>query len=557
MHNERPLFSIIVPVYNEEQFIQEALDSILAQTDSDWEALLIDDGSTDLTPKILDDYAKNDPRFRVFHKPNGGQSTAINKGVQEARGEWLCWLSGDDYFHLQKLELHRRWIQDYPHARFFFSGFWLMEPDGKIVAYDLEWLNIENSAYHLISLFRCNYVMGISICIKRESWLKNGGFDEKLRYAHDLDMWLRLMLNTPTKYLPDRTCTMRTHAGQESARFPLAGLFDSSKSEIRLINDHKFTDLFPNADLNDHQIALDALSRTLQFVASEPSSNYYMLGFHPLLQLRIMEWIWDPSMDPVLSSRLKRELHKCALEMEATYPTSQFGLLWKAIRVAVERAPQEIVYFPCEPHRIGELNYYLHRALNADVAQPLRTYLERFDGLSFEDIPSESMPGCQLVLLLPTDVLLDDPNRQFVRKFEKIWRYFVKAGCSVLLIGKSQHVVGLIDGIPFLGWDDEKDEKRLISTLGNLDIVVAFSRPERLKWAKAERLVTFELEDQGDVEEKIAIDLLNIIQSAPRQYRTINKNSNYPKRFLLKRKQEIIYWRSRVKMLILKYFSRG
>ena len=70
MSNQIPLFSIVVPIYNEERFIREALDSIATQTDPDWEALLIDDGSTDLTPGILDEYGERDSRFRVFHKSN-------------------------------------------------------------------------------------------------------------------------------------------------------------------------------------------------------------------------------------------------------------------------------------------------------------------------------------------------------------------------------------------------------------------------------------------------------------------------------------------------------
>ena len=554
--SKKPFFSIIVPIFNEELFIQEALNSILAQTDPDWEAILVDDGSTDLTPHILDEYAKRDSRFRVFHKTNGGQSTAINKGVQESKGQWLCWLSGDDYFDPKKLELNRKWIQDYPDTRFFFTGFWLIDPDGSKSEYDLDWLSLENQTFHLISLLRANYVMGISICIERESWRKNVGFDEKLRYAHDLDMWLRLMVNTPTKYFPDRTCTMRNHAGQESAQFPLAGLFDSSKSAIRLINDHVFPEFFPYLDLNDRQTAVDALSRTLRFVACEPTANYYMLGFHPLLQFRMMEWIWGASMDPVLSASLKQILYKCAFEMETNHQKKEFGFLWKAIRVAMESKQQKIVYFSCEPHKVGELNYYLQHAKNADVAPPLRTYLERFEGISFKEVLPGFVTGCQMVLLLPTDVILDNPGDPILKTFERIWKHFVKAGCSVLLIGKSQYALGLSEGILFLGWENEADERRLISSLGNLDTVVAFSRPERMKWIKAERSVVFDLDYQGDLDEEIAVDLLKKIQSLPR--RSMSHNMvNHLKRYLSKIDHKIKYWRSWVKVLVEKILTGG
>ena len=555
--SKKPFFSIIVPVFNEEQFIREALDSILAQTDSDWEAILIDDGSTDSSAMILDEYAKNDPRFRVFHKANGGQSTAINKGVEEARGEWLCWLSGDDFFDSQKLKLNREWIQANSNIHFFFSGFWLINPDGTRNAYNLDWLHLENSDHHLISLMRANYVMGISICIKWKAWIINGGFDEKLRYAHDLDMWLRLMLNSRTKYLPERTCSMRNHAGQESAQFPLAGLFDSSKSAIRLLNEHTFTDLFPNVDFHNPNKALAAFSHALNFIACEPTSNYYALGFHPLLQLRMIEWLWGASLDPEISSRLKTHFIDSALVMESTHPNSQFGFLWKVIRVTAQRTKQPNIYFSCEPHQIGEMNYYQQRSLGTDVAQALRTYLERFDGLSFTDTSSKFEPGCKLVLLLPSDFILDNINDPIAERLEKIWRYFVVAGYSVLLVGKSQHTIGLRNGLLFLGWNEEEDEKRLINSLGNLDSLIAFSHPESLKWVQAERTVFCDLANLTalDWDDKFTINLLNKIQSTPRKYNAKSRYGEFLKMLFRKTNKKIKHWRNVTRMLMIKQFS--
>jgi len=552
MHNEKPLFSIVVPTYNEELFIRAALDSIATQTDPDWEALLIDDGSTDSTPGILDEYAERDSRFRVFHKPNGGQSTAINKGVQEARGEWLCWLSGDDYFHPQKLELHRRWILDYPGKGFFFTGFWLIEPDGRKTEYGLQWLNLENSAYHLIQLFRANYVMGISICIKRESWLKNGGFNEKLRYAHDLDMWLRLMLNTPTQYLPERTCTMRSHPGQESAKFPLAGLFDSSKSAILLINNHSFADLFPGMDLTNHQNALDMLSRALDFVACEPTSNYYMMGFHPLLHLRILEWIWDPAMDSALAQDLQNILRKWASEMVISHAESSFGLLWKATHAAIELPHPHFMYFPCHPARVGELNYYVQQAARTEVAQPLRTYLERHEGLKFEDALTDNCAGCQLVLLLPPDACLDDPDQPKFKVYKEIWQYLVRAGFSILLVGKSQHTFGLVDGLLYLGAEHVSDQEQLIMALGSLDTMVAFAHPRNIKWAMAERVISLEIPKEGDSGLQIATALLEKIQFTPKQ-----KHFSFERktRFWVKVQRKLERIQSRLKIFFSRYFS--
>ncbi len=94
-----PYFSIIVPVYNVAPYLRKALDSVVAQTFTDWECLCVDDGSTDGSGAILDEYAARDKRFRVFHKENGGVSSARNVGLDHAKGDWLCFLDADDALH--------------------------------------------------------------------------------------------------------------------------------------------------------------------------------------------------------------------------------------------------------------------------------------------------------------------------------------------------------------------------------------------------------------------------------------------------------------------------
>lgn len=88
--------SIIVPVYNTEQYLSECLDSVLAQQFEDWECLLINDGSTDNSGTICDLYAKKDSRFRVFHTANYGVSFARNRGVENASGKYIAFVDSDD-----------------------------------------------------------------------------------------------------------------------------------------------------------------------------------------------------------------------------------------------------------------------------------------------------------------------------------------------------------------------------------------------------------------------------------------------------------------------------
>ena len=85
-------FSIIIPVYNVAPYLRECLDSVLAQTLTDWEAICVDDGSTDGSGAILDEYAARDQRFRIIHQPNSGVSAARNVALDMVRREWI-WLS--------------------------------------------------------------------------------------------------------------------------------------------------------------------------------------------------------------------------------------------------------------------------------------------------------------------------------------------------------------------------------------------------------------------------------------------------------------------------------
>ncbi len=93
---DAPGISLIVPVYNVEAYLHRCLDSVLAQKFTDFEAILVDDGSTDASGRICDEYAEKDARFRVIHKQNGGVSSARNMGIQASGGGYIAFLDSDD-----------------------------------------------------------------------------------------------------------------------------------------------------------------------------------------------------------------------------------------------------------------------------------------------------------------------------------------------------------------------------------------------------------------------------------------------------------------------------
>ena len=99
-----PQLSIIVPVYNPGEYLPRALGCIAAQTRGDFECILVDDGSTDGSPAICDEWAAKDRRFRVIHQKNGGASAARNAGLDAARAPWLFFVDSDDAIALCALE---------------------------------------------------------------------------------------------------------------------------------------------------------------------------------------------------------------------------------------------------------------------------------------------------------------------------------------------------------------------------------------------------------------------------------------------------------------------
>lgn len=101
----KPKFSVIVPVYNVELYLSECIESILTQTYKDFEVILIDDGSTDTSGKICDQYSLQDPRIEVIHQRNGGLSAARNSGIEKATGEYILFVDSDDLIKSDTLEL--------------------------------------------------------------------------------------------------------------------------------------------------------------------------------------------------------------------------------------------------------------------------------------------------------------------------------------------------------------------------------------------------------------------------------------------------------------------
>lgn len=150
------MISVIVPVYNVEEYLPTCIESILNQTYKDLEILLIDDGSTDNSGKICDKYAKQDKRCIVIHQPNKGRSEARNNGLNHAKGEYISFIDSDDYIHPQMLEILYEALQkgDYDFSMTLYKEVRAKEPTQFIFTYTSQELDQNQLIYNLYQYYK-------------------------------------------------------------------------------------------------------------------------------------------------------------------------------------------------------------------------------------------------------------------------------------------------------------------------------------------------------------------------------------------------------------------
>lgn len=190
------MISVIIPLFNKEKSIYSTLQSVCNQSYTDFEIVVVDDGSTDSSAAIAESF--QDSRIRVVRKSNGGVCSARNRGIQEAKGIVIALLDADDYWEPDYLETLVRLIDDYPQAGLWGLNFGTMVGDVKY-----------RNSFSLYPGFRGiidnpwlkgNPYCSSAIAISKMAFDTVGGFDTRIKCGEDLDMWYRLMLEFPCAY---------------------------------------------------------------------------------------------------------------------------------------------------------------------------------------------------------------------------------------------------------------------------------------------------------------------------------------------------------------------
>lgn len=200
----KPLLSIIIPVYNVEDYIRQCIDSILTQTYREFEIILVDDGSIDKCSSICDEYALADGRVKVIHKENGGLSDARNTGIHKALGEYLLFIDGDDFIEKNSLEKIVKAFKSESYPDILFLNALLYYNDGRILQYGNklknEYFNGKSKDFVLKQLSSRGQ-FHVSAClkaVKRTLILKNHIFFEKGIVGEDVDYSIKLYLIADT-----------------------------------------------------------------------------------------------------------------------------------------------------------------------------------------------------------------------------------------------------------------------------------------------------------------------------------------------------------------------
>jgi len=220
-----PLVSVVIPTYNQAAYLRAAIDSVLTQTHPAIEVVVVDDGSTDDTPAILTEYGD---RIRAIRQTNHGAANALNHGISESRGQYVCWLSSDDAFLPDKIARQVAAFLADPSLGLSFMGFDTIDADGAFIAdrSDIPWRHPDL----LVSVFWANPINGSTVMMPRRVLEEVGPFDEALRADVDAEMWFRVLARHPAAHVPGVHLHYRVHGGALSAD---RGLMRRSKTIVR------------------------------------------------------------------------------------------------------------------------------------------------------------------------------------------------------------------------------------------------------------------------------------------------------------------------------------
>lgn len=201
-----PKVSIVLPVYNGEQYLGQSLESIVGQSFEDWELIIVDDCSSDSTPDIIDKWKRQDPRIRSYRNdPNKKLPGSLNEGFKHASGQYFTWTSDDNVFQPNALEIMVDSLDRDTKADLVYCDIDRIDENGDPIAH-----GGFNGSPNFLYLFN---VVQACFLYRSEVHHRLGGYDESLFLVEDYDFWLRAYRNSRFIHLKERPYLYRMHGG--------------------------------------------------------------------------------------------------------------------------------------------------------------------------------------------------------------------------------------------------------------------------------------------------------------------------------------------------------
>ncbi|WP_373033574.1 glycosyltransferase family 2 protein [Sulfurovum sp.] len=231
--NNKLMFSVVIPLYNKANHIQRAIDSVLNQNVQNFELIVVNDGSTDGSEKVVEQYV--DSRIILINQENGGESAARNRGIKEAQAPYIAFLDADDAWEADFLLTISELITEYPEAGAYATALKTLEVTGEYRSYtytplpSYPWKGIIENYFDCLS--NGSYPLSsTTTCVRKEVLIKTGNFNRSLRIGPDIDMWIRVFLTTKIAFTT-KICAIYYRDAENRS----VDIKDFSKKELELI----------------------------------------------------------------------------------------------------------------------------------------------------------------------------------------------------------------------------------------------------------------------------------------------------------------------------------
>ena len=208
-----PAVSVVIPVYNGENYLRLALESVLGQTFQDFEIIVVDDGSKDSTPDIAQSFGD---RVRYVRQENAGVAAAVNHGISLARGRYFAWLSHDDLWAPEKLSKQLRALQGIDGPAICYTDVKFIDREGKV--FGEKEAPLPERREIVKAILRCQPILfaAYSLVCELRCFEQVGLYDLKKRHTQDADMLLRLARTFPFMHVPEKLTFVREHGTRDS-----------------------------------------------------------------------------------------------------------------------------------------------------------------------------------------------------------------------------------------------------------------------------------------------------------------------------------------------------